>query len=89
MHKILRSYTSLHLLATYVAYVGGLPGFEEALQPASAQPALRAVGLWHPRVLSGMLPLLGLLLLVSLSAAVSFPRCKCPWHCDEAGRLPA
>ena len=69
VHGILRSYTSLHLLAVYAAYVGSLPGFGEALQPASAEPALRAVGLWHPRVVLGMLPLLGLLLLVSLSAA--------------------
>ncbi len=73
VHRVLRSYTSLHLLAVYVAYVGGLPGFGEGLQPGSAEPALRAVGLWHPRVALGMLPLLGLLLLVSLSAAVAFP----------------
>ncbi|GAB4823805.1 hypothetical protein N2152v2_010851 [Parachlorella kessleri] len=70
VHRVLRSYTSLHLLAVYVAYVGGLPGFGEGLQPGSAEPALRAVGLWHPRVALGMLPLLGLLLLATLHAHI-------------------
>ncbi len=65
LHLLLRAYTSLHLVAVYSAYVGGLPGFGEALQPEGAETALRAVGLWRPRVALGMLPLLGLLLLVS------------------------
>ena len=63
-HRLLRCYATLHLAAVYAAYVGGLPGFGAALQPAGAEAALRTLGLWAPRVAPGMLPLLGLLLLV-------------------------
>lgn len=61
---------SLHLLAAFAAYVGGLPGTGDVLQPADQQQLLAILGLWRPTVLLGMLPLLGLLLLASLHSAV-------------------
>jgi hypothetical protein len=56
---------SLHLAALYAAYVGGLPGFDAVLQPPDRQQLLSLVGVWQPSVTAGMLPVLGLLLLVS------------------------
>jgi hypothetical protein len=67
-HRLLRQYTAALLLACYVACVGGLPGFGGVLQPAGAEGALRALGLWRPAV-PDMLRLLGLLLLVRRCAA--------------------
>ncbi|PRW58918.1 piezo-type mechanosensitive ion channel-like protein isoform X1 [Chlorella sorokiniana] len=66
----LRCYCSLHLVAAFVAYVGGLPGTDDVLQPANQQQLLTVLGLWRPSVLLSMLPLLGLLLLASLHSAV-------------------
>lgn len=64
-HWLLRIFCSLHLLAVYAAFVGGLPGFRAILQPEQQKQLLFAIGLWHPSVAAGMLPLLALLLLVS------------------------
>lgn len=67
LHRLLRAYASLHLAAAYAAYVGGLPGFGAALQPeGQVEHVLRLLGLWHPRVAAGMLPVLGILVLVGL-----------------------
>ena len=63
-HWLLRIYGTLHLLAVYAALVGGMPGFNHVLQPAQQKPLLTVIGLWHPSVAAGMLPPLGLLLLV-------------------------
>lgn len=63
-HRILRSYTSLHLAATYILLVAHLPGLSHWLEPKAAQDVLQILGLWHPTVHKGILPALGLLLLV-------------------------
>ena len=71
-----RTACSLHLVAVYTFYVGGLPGFGAALQPAAGQKLLEALGLFQPSVAAGMVPLLGLLLLVRLA-------CGPDMHCMQ------
>jgi hypothetical protein len=63
-HLLLRLYTSTHLLAAYIFFVGGLDGWSRWLQPDNWSPELRVLGLWYPSVVGGIMPLLGLLLLV-------------------------
>lgn len=69
-HWLLRGYCSLHLVAAFATYVGGLPGTGGALQPPDLQQPLTIIGLWRPSVALGMLPVLGLLLLATLHGAV-------------------
>ena len=77
-HWLLRIYGTFHLLAVYAALVGGLPGFKHILQPAHQKPLLTAIGLWHPSVAAGMLPLLGLLLVVSCCTCTALLCMYCP-----------
>lgn len=65
-HLFVRAYASLHLLALYVAAVVALPPVRALLPalPKHVVQALKAMGLWHPDVAAGLLPLLGLVLLV-------------------------
>ena len=63
-HLALRAYTSLHLAATYVLLVAHLPGLSHWLEPKTLQQTLQLLGLWQPSVHKGILPILGLLLLV-------------------------
>lgn len=84
MHRVLRGYASLHLAATYAAYVGGLDGLPATVQPEGWEGWLSVLGLWHPRVVPGMLPLLALLLLVRLLRPGCWPVCGC-WQGQHEG----
>ena len=64
-HRLLRFYAALHLAALYLAAAAALPGLSPWLQPQHAQPLLQALGLWEPSIVASMLPVLGLLVLVS------------------------
>ena len=64
-HRLLRVYATLHLAALYLASAAALPGLSPWLQPQRAQPLLQALGLWEPSIVAAMLPVLGLLVLVS------------------------
>ena len=51
----------------YLAVLTWLPGLPRLLHPSVAQGVLEALGVWHPSIVKGMLPvLLGLLLVSSL-----------------------
>lgn len=67
-HLVLRAYASLHLAATYILLVAHLPGLSHYLEPGVAQKTLQILGLWHPGVRKGILPILGVLLLVTPSS---------------------
>ena len=70
-HALLRWYATFHLAAVYAAHVDALGGVPSPLRPPAAwEGALRALGLWRPPVLGGLLPPLGLLLLATLHAGV-------------------
>lgn len=64
-HRLLRLYAALHLAALYLSAAAALPGLSPWLQPQRAQPLLQALGLWQPSIVASMLPVLGLLVLVS------------------------
>lgn len=63
-HRLLRFYGSCHLLVVYLALVLQLPGLESDLN----EYILRLVGLWDPKILSDLLPVL--LLLVAATVHV-------------------
>ncbi len=49
----------------YLAVLTWLPGLPSLLHPSLAQGVLEALGVWHPSIVKGMLPVLLVLLLVS------------------------
>ena len=49
----------------YLAVLTWLPGLPSLLHPSVAQGVLEALGVWHPSIVKGMLPVLLVLLLVS------------------------
>ena len=49
----------------YLAVLTWLPGLPSLLHPQVAQGVLEALGVWHPSIVKGMLPVLLVLLLVS------------------------
>lgn len=63
-HRLLRLYGSCHLLVVYLALVLQLPGLDSALN----EYILRLVGLWDPKILSDLVPVL--LLLVAATTHV-------------------
>ena len=75
-HRLLRLYAALHLAALYLAAAAALPSLSPWLQPQRAQPLLQALGLWQPSIVASMLPVLGLLVLVSPRYSDT-PVCTC------------
>lgn len=61
-HRLLRLYGSCHLLVVYLALVLQLPGLESELN----EYILRLVGLWDPKILSDLLPVLLLLVAATI-----------------------
>jgi hypothetical protein len=79
-HRVLRLYGSTHLLVVYLALVLQLPGLDSELN----EYFLRFIGLWDPKILSDLLPVL--LLLVAATTHVvlgkwllSRPPAGSPW----------
>ncbi len=64
-HWVLRVFASGHLVVMYLALLTWLPGLPSLLHPSLAQGVLEALGVWHPSIVKGMLPVLLVLLLVS------------------------
>ena len=52
-------------MVMYLAVLTWLPGLPSLLHPSLAQGVLEALGVWHPSIVKGMLPVLLVLLLVS------------------------
>lgn len=52
-------------MVMYLAVLTWLPGLPSLLHPSLAQGVLEALGVWHPSIVKGMLPVLLILLLVS------------------------
>ncbi|KAK9824077.1 hypothetical protein WJX72_007565 [[Myrmecia] bisecta] len=69
-HWLLRIYASLHVVAMYTVMVDDLPGIPPVLQPAPAQPVFEDLGLWHPSIRRGILPVLATLLLATAHASL-------------------
>jgi hypothetical protein len=65
LHVVLRVYAAAHMLVIYVALLLHLPGLTS---PASEQ-LLRLLGLWDPRLLTDLLPVLALLGAATVHAA--------------------
>lgn len=63
-HRLLRLYGSCHLMVVYLALVLQLPGLDSELN----EYILRLVGLWDPKILSDLVPVL--LLLVAATTHV-------------------
>lgn len=61
-HRLLRLYGSCHLMVVYLALVLQLPGLESELN----EYILRLVGLWDPKILSDLLPVLLLLVAATI-----------------------
>jgi hypothetical protein len=61
-HRLLRLYGSCHLLVVYLALVLQLPGLESDLN----EYILRLVGLWDPKILSDLVPVLLLLVAATI-----------------------
>jgi hypothetical protein len=61
-HRLLRLYGSCHLLVVYLALVLQLPGLESDLK----EYILRLVGLWDPKILSDLVPVLLLLVAATI-----------------------
>lgn len=89
-HRVLRLYGSCHLLVVYLALVLQLPGLDSELN----EYILRLIGLWDPKILSDLLPVL--LLLVAATTHVvlgkwllSRPPAGQTWHAARRAGDPA
>lgn len=65
-HWLVRITGSIHILAIYVLYILKLPAFSHFLHFESARNVLEILGLWHLTRAKSMLPLIGLLILVTI-----------------------
>eukprot|EP00775_Hariotina_reticulata_P007362 gene7362-7573_t len=65
-HRLLRFYGSCHLLVVYLALVMQLPG----LQSDFNEYVLKLVGLWDPKILSDLVPVLLLLVAATVHVTV-------------------
>lgn len=72
-HWVMRAFACGHLIAMYTAVITWLPGLPSLLHPTVAERVLEALGVWHPSVAKGMLPVLLALVLVSMSSQVHVP----------------
>jgi hypothetical protein len=61
-HRLLRLYGSCHLLVVYLALVLQLPGLDSEMN----EYVLRLVGLWDPKILADLLPVLLLLVAATI-----------------------
>lgn len=61
-HRVLRLYGSCHLLVVYLALVLQLPGLDSELN----EYILRLIGLWDPKILSDLVPVLLLLVAATI-----------------------
>lgn len=64
-HWVLRCFASLHLLVMHLAVVTWLPGVPSLLHPPAMHGVMEALGVWHPQLVKGMLPVLLALVMVS------------------------